>query len=85
MKFHEFLGIKGKWGTKTVKVQYPPDMSPYHGEAFLLPQVHKAALCRKLRGLVILDVLEFQLDSKGAASMFIIPKKNGTTRFISNF
>ena len=59
-------------------------MSFHHGQAFPVPQVHVATLDKEIKRLVKCGVLELKLESKWAAPMFTIPKKNETIRFNSD-
>jgi hypothetical protein len=58
---------------------------PYHGQAFPLPKIHKDTLIKEVERLVKLGVLEWQPALEWASPLFIIPKKNRTVRFLSNF
>ncbi len=60
-------------------------MSPYHGQAFPVPKIHKDTLIKEVERLVKLGVLEQQPALEWASPLFIIPKKNRTVHFLSNF
>jgi hypothetical protein len=60
-------------------------VSPYHGQAFPVPKIHKDTLIKEVKRLVKLGVLERQPALEWASHLFIIPKKNRTVRFLSNF
>ncbi len=57
----------------------------YHGQAFPVPKIHKDTLIKEVERLVKLGVLEWQPASEWASPLFIIPKKNRTVCFLSNF
>jgi hypothetical protein len=59
--------------------------SPYHGQAFPVPKIHKDFLIKEVERLCKLGVLERQHYSEWASPSFIVPKKNNTVRFLSNF
>jgi hypothetical protein len=58
---------------------------PYHAKAFLIPRVHLETLRAKVQRLCDLGVLKKVNCSDWAAPTFIIPKKDGSVRFISDF
>ena len=80
-----FDGTLGDWKTKPVSFQLKEGSKPYHGRAFPVPKIHKEVLIREIERLCKLGVLERQQESEWASPSFIVPKKNGTVRFLSNF
>jgi hypothetical protein len=80
-----FDGTLGDWKTKPVSFQLKEGVSPYHGQAFPVPKIHKATLIKEVERLCKLGVLERQPASEWASPLFIIPKKNRTVHFLSNF
>jgi hypothetical protein len=80
-----FNGTLGDWKPKPVSFQLKEGVSPYHGQAFPVPKIHKENLIKEEERPVKLGVLEQQPASKWANPSFIIPKKNGTVCFLSNF
>jgi len=59
--------------------------SPYHGRAFPVAKIHKEVLVKEIKRLCKLGVLERQQESEWASPSFIVPKKNGTVCFLSDF
>ena len=59
--------------------------TPYHGKAFPVPHIHKETLKKEVERLEEIGVLKRQTESEWASPTFIIPKKQGTVRFISDF
>jgi hypothetical protein len=80
-----FDGTLGDWKTKPVSFQLKEGASPYHSRAFPVPKKHKDTLIKEIERLVKLGVLEQQPASEWASLLFIIPKKNRTVCFLSNF
>jgi hypothetical protein len=78
-------GTLGDWKTKLVSFQLKEGASPYHGQVFSLPKIHKDTLIKEVERLVKLGVLKRQPTLEWASPLFIIPKKNRTVRFLSNF
>ncbi len=60
-------------------------VSPDHGQAFPVPKIHKDTIIKEVERLCKLGVLERQPASEWALPSFIIPKKDRTVRFLSNF
>jgi hypothetical protein len=75
----------GDWKTKPVSFHLKEGASPYHGQAFPVPKVHKDTLIKEVDRLIKRGVLERQPAWEWASPLFIIPKKNRTVRFLSNF
>ncbi len=71
--------------TKLVSFQLKEGVSPYHGQAFPVPKVHKETIIKEVERLCQLGVLERQPASEWAWPSFIIPKKDKTVRFLSDF
>ena len=80
-----FHGTLGDWQTVPVSLQLKPGAKPYHGKPFPIPRVHKGTLKKEVERLVEIGVLKRQPTSEWASPTFIIPKKNKTVRFISDF
>jgi hypothetical protein len=80
-----FDSTLGDWRTKLVSFQLKEGASPYHGQAFLVPKIHKETLIKEVDRLVKLGVLEWQPALEWASPLFIISKKNRTVCFLSNF
>ncbi len=80
-----FDGTLGDWKTKPVSFQLKEGVSPYHGQAFPVPKVCKKNIIKEVERLCHLGVLERQPASEWALPSFIIPKKDKTIRFLSDF
>jgi hypothetical protein len=80
-----FDGTLGDWKTKPVSFQLKECASPYHGWAIPVLKIHKDVLIKEIERLCNLGVLERQLYSEWASPSFIVPKKNNTVRFFSDF
>ncbi len=75
----------GDWKTKPVSFQLKEGVSPYHGQDFPVPKVHKETIIKEVERLCQLGVLERQPASEWALPSFIIPMKDKTIRFLSDF
>jgi hypothetical protein len=80
-----FDGTLGDWKTKPVSFQLKEGVSPYHGQAFPVPKVHKETIIKEVERLCKLGVLETQSASEWASPSFIMPKKGETVCFLSDF
>jgi hypothetical protein len=80
-----FDGTLGEWKTKPVSFQLKEGVSPYHGQAFPIPKIHKDTIMKEVERLCKLGVLERQPASEWASPSFIIPKKCSTICFLSDF
>ncbi len=59
-----FDGTLGNWKTKPVSLQLKEGVSPYHGQAFPVPQIHKDTIMKEVERLCKLRVLERQPASE---------------------
>ena len=82
---HVFDGTLGTWSGSPVDIELLPDAKPYHARSFPVPKCHYETLKIEVERLVKLGVLRKVNRSEWAAPTFLIPKKDGTVRFISDF
>ena len=80
-----FDGTLGKWQMEDYDVELRPDAKPYHAKAYPIPKVHVNTLKMEVDRLCQVGVLKKVNRSEWAAPTFIIPKKDGSVRFISDF
>ena len=80
-----FDGTLGTWKGSKYHIELKPDAKPYHAKAFPIPRIHQSTLKMEIERLCKLGVLKKVNQSEWAAPTFIIPKKDGTVRFISDF
>ena len=80
-----FDGTLGTWIDSGYNIELKPDAQPYHARAFPIPRVHTATLKMEVERLCKIGVLKKVNRSEWAAPTFIIPKKDGSVRFISDF
>ncbi len=87
LKRYELLfdGTLGDWKTKPDSFQLKEGVSQHHGQAFPVPKIYKETLIKEEERQVKPGVLERQPASEWASPLFIIPKKNRTVCFLSNF
>jgi len=80
-----FDGTLGYWKDQSINIQLKPGATPYHARAFPIPKSSEETFKREIACLCQLGVLKKVNHSEWAASAFIIPKKDGSVCFISNF
>jgi predicted aspartyl protease len=80
-----FDGSLGRWNMKDYEIELQPDATPYHARAFPIPHAHTQTLKMEVDRLCNAGVLRKVNQSEWAAPTFIIPKKDGSVRFISDF
>jgi hypothetical protein len=64
-----FGGTLGDWKTKLVSFQLKEGASPYHGQAFPVPKIHKDVLIKEIERLCKLRVLEQKHYSEWALTL----------------
>jgi len=77
-----FDGQLGRWHGQEVKLELQEGAKPYHAHAYDIPRCHIQTLKAKVECLIKIGVLKKVNRSEPA---FIIPKKDGSVRFISGF
>ena len=80
-----FEGKLGLWDTPPVKLELEKDAMLFHARAYPIPQIHEATVRKECERLCKEGVLEKDSDSQWAAPTFIVPKKEGTIRFVTDF
>jgi hypothetical protein len=80
-----FDGTLGKWTGDPYHIELKPNVTPYHARAFPIPKIHEQTLRKEVQRLCELGVLTRINHSEWGAPTFIIPKKDGSVRFISDF
>ena len=86
MKYEDiFDGTLGEWETTPVDFELVEGAKPHSQRHYPMPHLHKETFKKELDRLVKLGVLEVVQNSEWGSPTFIIPKKNGMVRFISDF
>ena len=80
-----FDGTLGTWNLDPYDIELKPDAQPYHARSFPIPQRHVNTLKVEVDRLCQIGALKKVNRSEWAAPSFIIPKKDGSVRFISDF
>ena len=61
------------------------DAKPYHAKPFPIPNTYEPTFKKKVDRLIKIQVLQKINNYQSTAPPIIIPKKNGTVRFITYF
>ena len=80
-----FDGTLGKYTGSDSTIELQEDAKPYYAKPFPILEVHEATLKKEVNRLIKIGILKKINNSQWAATTFIIPKNNGTVRFISDF
>lgn len=80
-----FDGTLGKWKGEPYKINLRKGVTPFHAKPFPVPRAYEETLKREIERLCKLGILKKVNRSEWAAPSFIIPKKDGTVRFINDF
>ena len=80
-----FDGTLGKWNGTPHSIHLKDNVTPYHGKAYKIPHAYEATLKKEVQRLCEIGVLKKVNHSQWAAPCFVIPKKDKTVRFLSNF
>ena len=75
----------GTWHGKPYNIKLKPDAELYHGKPFPVPRTHELTFKQELDRLEYLKVIKKVNRSQWGAPTFLIPKKDSTLRFISDF
>ena len=78
----QFDGQLGYWHGQEVKLELKEGTKTYHSRACNVPQCRVQTLKAEVERLVKIGVLKKVNRSELAAPTFVIPKKDGSVRFI---
>ena len=80
-----FDGTLGQWKTDPVKIELKDGAKPVNARWYPVPKINKETFKKELMRLVEIGVLEVVHESEWGTPVFIIPKKEGTIRFVIDF
>ena len=80
-----FDGTLGNLSDDPYHVELKEGAQPYHARAYPIPKIHEQTLRVEIERLVKIGVLKKVNRSEWAAPTFIIPKKDGSVRVITDF
>ena len=79
-----FDSTLGLYPHKKFHINIKPDAKPVYSRPYSIPQIHLLMFKKELKHLVKIGVLIPQNESKWASPTFIIPKKDGRVRWVSD-
>jgi hypothetical protein len=82
---HLFDGTLSNWNPSPVSFKLKEVVKPIQLAPFSVPKIHEATPKKEIQRLCDLGVLKPQVASEYQSPSFIIPKKNGTVRIVSEF
>jgi len=80
-----FDGTLGHWNTEPVDIELEDNVKPSNSRYYPVPRINKDAFRKEILRLVEIGVLTEVQESAWGTPTFIIPKKNGTVRVITDF
>ena len=79
-----FDGKLGLYKAEEIHLEIEPNAVPVHSRAYSVPKSHKAAFRREMDHLLEIGVLSKAGPTEWGSPTFIIPKKDGRVRWISD-
>ena len=80
-----FDGTLGDWATEPVDLELNPDSKPFNSRYYPVPIINKEIFLKELKRLVEIVLLTPVKKSQYGNPVFIIPKKEGNGRFITDY
>lgn len=84
-----FDGELGQWPDEDVSVELTPEAVPYHcGRPMRIPHIHMETVKKEVNRLVeigVLEVVDGATAGPWCAPSFIVPKKDGHVKFITDY
>jgi Retroviral aspartyl protease./Reverse transcriptase (RNA-dependent DNA polymerase). len=80
-----FSGRLGRYPYQKIHLDTHEDIKPFHAKPYAVPYIHQQVFKDKLQWLCAIGVLERCGRTEWAAGTFIIPKKDGRVRWVSDF
>ena len=80
-----FDGTIGDWDIEPVNLELNPNYKMFNCKYYLVPIINKDTFCKYLYLLMKIGVLTLVQQSQYGTPVFIIPKKEGITRFITDY
>ena len=75
----------GDWATEPVDLELKPGSKPFNSRYYPVPIISMETFCKELRRLVEIGAITPVQQSQYGTPVFIIPKKEGTVRVITDY
>ena len=75
----------GDWDTETIDLELKPGYKPFNSKYYPAPIINKETFCKDLKILLGIEVLTLVQYSQYGTPIFIITKKEGTVRLITDY
>ena len=80
-----FCGTLGDWATENVDLEINPYSKPLNSRYYQVPIINKEIFRKEIKRLVEIGLLTPLHQSQYSTPVFIIPRKEGTVRFIMDY
>ena len=80
-----FQGTRGNWNGKPIELELNEGAKPFYDKPFRILQAYKTLVKREVERLESIGLLTRVSGSEWAAPSFVIPKKDKTIRFLTDF
>ena len=80
-----FGGTLGNWSTEPVDLELNTASKSFNSRCYPVPRIKKEKFRKELKRLVEIGVLTAVQQSQNSTTVFIIPKKEGNVRFITDY
>ena len=84
-KAEAFQGKRGLWKGKPVELEIKPDAKPFYAKPYKVPKAYEPTTKKEVIRLEEIGLLRKVKSAEWAAPCFIVPKKDGTVRFLTDF
>ena len=74
-----------EWATDPVDLEIKPYYKPFNSRYYLVPRINKEKFRKEIKSLLEILVLTTVQQSQYITPIFIIPKKEGTVRLITDY
>ena len=74
-----------EWDTEPTDLDLNPGSKPFNSKYYQVPRIYKETFCKEIKRLVKIGMLTTVQQSQYGTPVFIIPKKERTVRFITEY
>ena len=85
VKIAAFQGTRGKCRGQPIELKVKKDAKPFYAYPYSIPKAYEETTKKEVERLCQIGLLNRIKTFEWAAPCFIIPKKDGTVRFLTDF